>query len=353
MTTTLTIDLLPPITELKPLPTESRPGMLRALGQRPAIEAFAADTVRRGLRNVYLLGSGGGLLTHEGLQFLLERRSTRFPTFALSANEFIYRSPAALGEGSLAVLASNTGTTPEVVEAARFARERGATAVVVTRQEDTPLAQAADVVWSYEDDSGIGDPKGIQLAQLGLALLRESGDMDRPEYDAHLRVLDALPTALVSAVHESEALTAAIARDLRDAPVIYVIGAGPNHGTAYCLAMCYLQEMQWKDAASFDSAEFLHGAMEVVTEDTAVIQFLGEESTRPIDERAKAFLQRYTRRAHHIDAKDLSLPGVEPAMRPFASHFALDAIMSRLAQQFEAATGHDLKNRRYMFKVPY
>jgi fructoselysine-6-P-deglycase FrlB-like protein len=40
-------------------------------------------------------------------------------------------------------------------------------------------------------------------------------------------------------------------------------------------------------------------------------------------------------------------------MRPFASHFALDAVMSRLAQHFEAATGQDLQNRRYMFKVEY
>ncbi len=349
----MTTEILPPVTALEPLPTEPRPGLLRALAQRTEIEAFAADVVRRGLRDVYLLGSGGGLLTHEGLQYLLERRATRFPTFAISANEFIYRDPARLGEGSLAVLASNTGTTPEVVEAAKFAKQRGATVAAVTRYADTPLSQAADVAWSYDDETGVGDPKGIQLALLGLALLRESGDMDAAEHEAHIRTLEALPTALLDACRETEELNATIARELRDASIIYVIGAGPNHGTAYCLAMCYLQEMQWKDAASFDAAEFLHGAMEVVTEDTPVIQFLGEEATRPIDERAKAFLDRYTRKAFHIDARDLTLPGIAQDMRPFASHFALDAVMSRLAQHFEAATGHDLHNRRYMFKVPY
>ena len=349
----MTTDVLPPVTQLKPLPTEPRAGLLRALGQRAEIEAFAADVVGRGLRNVFLLGSGGGLLAHAGLQYMLERRATRLPAFDLSANEFIYRDPAGLGDGSLAVLASNTGTTPEVVEAARFARERGATVAAVVRKADSPLVKEAHVAWSYEDDSGVGDPKGIQLALLGLALLRESGDMDTTEFDAHTRTLAALPDALITACRETEELNATIARELRDAPVIYVIGAGPNHGIAYCLAMCYLQEMQWKDAASFDAAEYLHGAMEVVTEDTAVIQYLGEEATRPIDERAKAFLERFTRRAFFVDSRDLTLPGVDPEMRPFASHFALDAVMSRLAEHFEAATGHDLKNRRYMFKVPY
>jgi fructoselysine-6-P-deglycase FrlB-like protein len=349
----MTETLLAPVTELKPLPTEHRAGLDRALAQRPEIEAFAARVVREGLRNVFLLGSGGGLLTHEGIQYLLERRSSRFPAVAISANEFIYRDPATLGQGSLVVLASNTGTTPEVVEAARFAKRRGATVASVTRLDDSALAQASDVAWTYGDDKGVGDPKGFQLAILGLALLRESGDLDAAEYEAHIRTLEALPDALLDAVRETEALNARIADGLKDAPVIYVIGAGPNHGTAYCLAMCFLQEMQWKDAASFDAAEFLHGAMEVVTEETAVIQFLGEESTRPIDERARAFLEKYTRRAFYVDSRDLTLPGVDPGMRPFASHFALDAVMSRLAQHFEAATGHDLQNRRYMFKVEY
>ena len=345
--------VLASVSELKPLPTAHRAGLDAALGQRPEIEAFAADVVRRGLRDVFLLGSGGGFLTQEGLQYLLERRATRFATFVLSANEFIYRHPARLGPGSLAVLASNTGTTPEVVAAAKFAKEQGAVVASVTKKPDSPLAQASDVAWTYLDDKGVGDPKEFQLAILGLALLREAGDLAVDEYAAHMRTLEALPDALIDACRETEDLNAGIAAALKDAPVIYVIGAGPNHATAYGLAMCYLQEMQWKDAASFDAAEFLHGAMEVVTAETAVIQYLGEEATRPIDERAQAFLRKYTQNAFYVDSRDLTLPGVETAMRPFASHFALDAVMSRLAQHFEAATGHDLQNRRYMFQVEY
>ena len=275
------------------------------------------------------------------------------PVSTVSANEFIHRNPAALGPGSLVILASHTGTTPEVVEAAAFAKAKGATVATTTRYPDSPLAKAGDVAWTYEHDWDAGDPKQFMLMYVGLAILRATGDLSDEEHAAHIRALEALPDALLDAVSEAEPLNARIAAALKDAPVIYIIGAGPNHGTAYCLSMCYLQEMQWMHAASFDSAEFLHGAMEVVVEDTAVIQFLGEEATRPIDERAKAFLQKYTKNAWFIDSKDLALPGIEPSMRPFASHFALDAVMSRLARHFEAATGHDLKNRRYMFKVEY
>jgi fructoselysine-6-P-deglycase FrlB-like protein len=338
---------------LKPLPTEPRAGLKIALGQRAEIEALAAHVVADGLKNVFLTGSGGGLLTHTPVQYILERGTARFPTFAYSANELIYRNPAALGPGTLVLIASNTGATPEVVEAATFARAAGATIVSYTRLADSLLAQASDTAFTYGDDEGVGDPKQTAEALTVLAILRETGDLAPAAYDAHVRALEALPDALLHAVAQSEDLNHRIAEALKDEPIIYVLGSGPNVGVAYCLAMCYLQEMQWKHAAHFDAAEFLHGAMEVVTDDTAVILYMGEEATRPIDERAKRFLDSYTKNAWYVDARDLALPGIETALRPFVSTYALFALQSRLAEHFEAVRGHDLKNRRYMFKVQY
>ena len=338
---------------LKPLPTEHRAGLDIALGQRPDIEALARRVAAGGLRNVFLTGSGGGLLTHTPVQFLLERGTSRFPTFAYSANELIYRSPAAMGPGSLVLVCSNTGTTPEVVEVATFARAAGATVVSYTRLPDSPLAQASDVAFAYGDDKGVGDPKQTAEALTALAILRETGDLAADAYDAHVRALEALPDALLDAVRQSEDLNHRIAEALKDEPIIYVLGSGPNVGVAYCLSMCYLQEMQWKHAAHFDAAEFLHGAMEVVTDETAVILYMGEEATRPIDERARRFLDTYAKKAFVVDARDLALPGIEPAMRSFVSTYALFALQSRLAEHFEALRGHDLKTRRYMFKVDY
>lgn len=338
---------------LKPLSTTRRPGLDRMLAAGPDIEAFARRVVGDGVRNVFLLGSGGGLITHAPLEYELETRGTHFPTFALSANEFIYRDPALLGPGSLALLASNTGRTPEVVAAAQFARDRGATVASFTRFADSPLSQASDAAWTYEDDEGVGDPKHLGLAIIGNALLHASGDLGADELAARRAVLEQMPDTLIEASRQTEAINHEIAGALANEPIIYVLGSGPNHGAAYCFAMCFLQEMQWKHAASFDAAEFLHGAMEVVTEAVPVIQLVGEEATRPIDERARAFLQKYTGKAYFIDAADLALPGVPSELRPYISAFALWAIQARLAEHFQAATGHDLTERRYMFKVDY
>lgn len=338
---------------LKPLPERHREVLDIAFALRPEIEALAARVVGGGLRAVFLTGSGGGLLTHTPAQYLLERGTKRFPTFAYSANELIYRDPAALGSGSLVLIASNTGTTPEVIDVARFAKAKGATVVAYTKLADSPLAQAADVAFTYGAEWGIGDPKQLAEAITVLAILRETGDLAQSEYEARIRSLQALPDALLDAVREGEDLNHRIAEALKDEPIIYVLGSGPNVGVAYCLSMCYLQEMQWMHAAHFDAAEFLHGAMEVVTDETAVILYIGEEATRPIDERAKRFLDNYTRKAWYVDARDFTLPGIDPEMRPFVSTYVLFAMQSRLAEHFEAVRGHDLKTRRYMFKVEY
>ncbi len=341
--------------QLQPIPTD-RAAVDLAYAQRPLVEAFAADVVRAGLRNVYLVAAGGSLIALQNLQYVLDRRSTKLPTRSFPATEFIYRAPAALGRGSLVVTASHTGTTKETVAAATFAREHGATVVAATKLSTSPLAQAANVAFTYDvaaEDHGLGDPKDITFALLGLALLRESGELSAEEYAHRVATLGQLQDVLVEAVRETEDLNHRIAGALKDEPIIYVLGSGANESTAYTLAMCFLQEMQWKHAAHFHAMEFLHGAMEVVTEDTPVIVFLSEEATRPIDERAKAFVERYSRKGWFIDSRDLSLTGIAPEDRPWVSTFALDAVMARLARHFEAATGHDLKERRYMFKVDY
>jgi fructoselysine-6-P-deglycase FrlB-like protein len=119
------------------------------------------------------------------------------------------------------------------------------------------------------------------------------------------------------------------------------------------MAMCFLQEMQWKQAAGFNAGEFFQGAFEMVTEDSAVLLYLGEDATRPMAERAKRFLDTYTRKAHYLDVRELSLPGVPTELRPDISPLVIGELANRLAQHFEAVRGHHLDQRRYMFRVDY
>ncbi len=232
--------------------------------------------------------------------------------------------------------------------AAAAARAAGATVVGVTQDPGSVVGVECEHVLTHE---GI-EAKQVLLAQLGWSILRALDAA--PEYDEAMAALQAAPKAFLGAVQESEAALDAIAAALHDEPVVYVLGSGPLESAASTLAVCYLQEMQWKHAVAVGSGEFLHGSFEVVTDDLPVIVLVGEDATRPMGERVRRFLDRYTGNAHYIDAAALTLDGVDEPMRPFIGSLVVaSTLLGRLAEHFESWTGHSLKDRRYMWKVEY
>ncbi|MEF3116661.1 SIS domain-containing protein [Streptomyces chrestomyceticus] len=335
---------------LKPITEDFKEAVAFALGQRETARAFVAEVVAAGLRNVFLVGCGGSLTASYPVHFLLETRAG-FPVFHMNSDEFNLRKPALLGEGSLVLVSSHTGTTKETVAAAHYARSTGARVAALTRDDDSPLAQAADIAFTYRSEDTVVAPKGVLFGQLAYALLESTGA--EGDYAAVRKAYEALPDALYTAQEEGEALAHSIATALADEPVTYVLSAGPNYGAGYGFTMCYLMEMQWKHGGSYHAGEFFHGAFEVVTEDQPVILFLGEDATRPMAERTKAFLDKYTRKAHYVDSRLFSLPGVPEAVRGDITPIALDVFGTRLARHYESVRGHDLDKRRYMFQVEY
>jgi fructoselysine 6-phosphate deglycase len=326
---------------LKPIEPDLADKLRTTLDQRPAVEKLVADAVDRGLRNVFFVGAGGSLIAAYAASYLLEREAS-FPVYKLQSDELNNARPKRLGPGSLVFLASHTGTTKETVAAAQYARSAGATVAVVAK-EGSPLAAAADVAFTGQTDV---------LFQLAAYVLLERTGAER-DWDAVEQVLKALPEALVSAAEEGEDQAHAIADAFKDAPITYVLGSGPSYAWAYGFAMCYLQEMQWKHAAGFNSGEFFQGAFEVAN-DAVVINILGEDPSRPMAERAKRFLDTYNPdKTRHIDVSSLTLPGIPAELRGDVSPLAVAILMGRLAKHYESLRGHDLEQRRYMFKVEY
>lgn len=326
---------------LRPIDAEIEQKLQETVEQRPAIDAVIKDVVAKGFTNVWFVGAGGSLICSYPAHYLLQRKAG-FPVFQLQSDELNCSVPALMGRGSLVVLASYTGTTKETVAAARTAKASGATVIAVARQ-GSPLAEAVDVAFKGRSD--------VFEVLVAYALLEATGaDVDAVAVDAGL---SALPKASLNAVEEAEQRLKGIAAALKDEPIIFSLGAGPNYGWAYGMAMCFLQEMQWKQALSFNAGEFFQGAFEMVTEDTAVLLWLADDASRPMGERAKAFLETYTRKAHVIDVQELALPGVPAEVRGDLSPLVHYDLATRLAQHFEAVRGHHLDQRRYMFRVQY
>ncbi|NJC70723.1 SIS domain-containing protein [Planosporangium thailandense] len=326
---------------LKPIEADFTEKLQETIEQRAAIVEVVRGLAARGLKNVYFVGAGGSIICSYPAHYVLQARSS-VPVFQVQSDELNCQVPRLMGEGSLVVLASYTGTTKETVAAAKTAKATGATVIAIAK-EGSPLAAAVDVAFKGKSD--------VFELLLAYAVLEVTGELSNA--DAVDAGLQALPKALVSAVEQSEEHLAAVAEAYKDAPFTYVLGSGPSFAWAYGFAMCYLQEMQWKLAAGFNSGEFFQGAFETVDQDSAVILWLGEDASRPMGERARTFLETYAPKHQVIDVKGLDLPGVPDSLRPDLSPLVVGALASRLAQHYESVRGHDLETRRYMFKVEY
>jgi fructoselysine-6-P-deglycase FrlB-like protein len=326
---------------LKSIEEDFEEKLTATVEQIPAVRKLIDDVVSRGLRNVFFVGAGGSIIASYPAYYLL-RGQIDIPVYQVQSDELNTTKPTILGEGSLVVIASYTGTTKETVAAAGYAKSTGATVVSVGK-EGAPLAQNSTAAFSPDSDV-------VELA-ISYALLERLGV--KGDYAAAWQAFEALPKALIKVQEDSEKLVAEIAEALKDEEITYVLGSGANYGWAYGLAMCYLQEMQWKHAASFNSGEFFQGAFEVINDDVPVILLLSDGETRPMDERAKRFLDKYTKKAHYLDARDFDLPGIPAQVRGTFSPLAFRAVIGRLAKHYESVRGHDLEQRNYMFKVEY
>jgi fructoselysine-6-P-deglycase FrlB-like protein len=334
---TETLQTLP----LKQIDADTVEKLTASIAERDSIARVVRDVVDAGLRNVYFVGAGGSLICSYPAHYLLQQKAS-FPAFQLQSDELNTSVPELMGPGSLVVLASYTGTTKETVAAAKTAKRAGAT-VIAAAKSGSPLAEAADVAFSGKSDL-------FELLVAYELLAATAAELELDEVD---QALAALPSAVRHAIEQAEPLLADIAEALKDEPITYVLGSGPSYGWAYGFAMCFLQEMQWKHAAAFNSGEFFQGAFEMVDDDTAVLLWLGEDASRPMGERAKAFLDTYCKKAQYVDVRDLELPGIPTSVRGHVSPIVVGALANRLAQHFESVRGHDLEQRRYMFKVDY
>jgi fructoselysine 6-phosphate deglycase len=325
-----------------------------ALAQRARVSSVVAEAASGGIKTVFFIGCGGSLYASAPIGDVIAAKGRSVVACRMDSNEFVYGPPAALGPDSLVVVGSHTGTTPETIRAIGVARDHGARAVLaVTRDPESPLAVGADDAFTYGSKKTVWEPKQIYLAQIGHGVLLASGDETQAEYDAALDAYSGLAGSVLDAIATLDDYFTELATALVSEPVIYVLGAGPAEDVARCLSMCYLQEMQWLHSAAFNAGEFFHGAFEMVTDQTGVILFLGQDHSRPIAERARVFLDKYARRAWTVDLADLALPGIPDAHRGEVGPLVLGALASRIAQHFEAVTGHNLDTRRYMFKVEY
>lgn len=313
------------------------------------LEAFKT----REIEKVFLVGCGGSSSIMYASKYALDREAKKLDSDLYSSNEFIHRNPGKLGDKSLVILCSHFGKTPETVQAASFAREKGAMTVSLTFDAESPLAQVSEHVILYKE--GKENPFSHDAAAImyelvfGLLQIKEGNEKFEKIVDA----LENLRPVLEKAKEQNLSSAKAFAESYKNEKIIYTMGSGANYGIAYWFAICILMEMQWIHSHAIHAGEYFHGPFEILDKDVPIIQLVGLDETRPLEERSLQFSKQYGDRVVVLDAKELDLSGVDESIRGYIAPLVMQKILRVYAEELATARNHPLTTRRYMWKVAY
>lgn len=312
------------------------------------IHDLVGAELARGMRNVAFWGAGGvAFLTLPAVR-LLQTRST-FPTIHDMAAEVVYTDNVSVGEGTLVVLPSVSGTTKEAIAALQYARAKGARVLTLTGTAGTPLAEMADL--NLQNDCA--DPTSsenyyIQSLLIALSIMAHRGEL--ADYDRIVAELAALPSLLVGVKQQFEPRARAFADEIADEQHHIITGAGNVWYEAWYYAMCILEEMQWIWTRPVHASDFFHGTLELLEADTSVWLVKGEDAARPLADRVEAFAPTVTSKLRVFDTRDFELPGLSDDVRALVSPIVIAAAFERLSVHLERARDHSLTTRRYYKK---
>lgn len=322
-----------------------------AVQTAPRLGEILDRQLDRGLSNVLFLGAGGAGMLMAPAHELLSEHST-LPTRRMVGAELAARGAADLGPGTLVIVPSLSGTTPDALQHIASVQDAGARVLAMVGDGDSPVARLADeVVVNPAADDTSSESFYLQSHIFAVTLLER-----RQEWEGaatHLETLGTLPEALLSVKRDIESDAPALAAHLAGHDWHIFTSAGSSWTEAHYYAMCILEEMQWIRTRPVHASDFFHGTLELLEPGVSLVLLKGEGPTREIAERVERFAARVTDDLLVLDAARFELAGLTELDRGLLSHVVLAAALERVSAHLEVLRDHPLTTRRYYRRVSY
>lgn len=305
------------------------------------------------IRNFFFVACGGSLATLMPGQYVIEQE-TEFPAFAYSSAEFILRNPKTLGHGSVVILCSTSGNTPETVAAAKFAREKGALTVAFSHLVDSPLWLEAEyrIHYATAQEAEVNEYSNAMLYRFLFGLLNTLQPQDK--YTRMLQsIMEVYPENLRKTLKQYNDWAVKLGREWKREEIIYTMSSGISYAVAYSFAICILMEMQWIHSHALHSGEFFHGPFEITDFDLPMIIIKNYGPKGSADTRALDFAKKFSEKVTVIDTNTFSFEGIEEDLREYLTPLFIAPVLRGFATELAAQRGHPLSVRRYMWKMDY
>lgn len=316
-----------------------------ALALRGKINEIVDGICKEGYTNICWLGIGGTWASSMQATVHMKEMSA-IETWAENAAEYLTTGNKRIGKGTIVITSSVTGSTIEVVQAVKKAQDAGAKVLGFIDIDTTELAKMVDYEIAYSANEQL---KFFMVADRFMFNNGELADYERmyEEFEKYLAV------ALVEVEKKADDFGKEFAKKHWNDELHYFVGAGNQWGATYSYAMCYWEEQLWIKTKSITAPEFFHGMFEIVTRDTPVTIFVGEDAQRSLSERVVNFIPRICKNYTVIDTKDYELKGISPKFRSHISHLVMHAVNNRIDAHMEEETCHPMEIRRYYRKLNY
>lgn len=272
--------------ESRPRRSPARPPMmLREIHEEPERVATLIDRESAGLQRalqrfresppplIFVAGRGTSDNAATYGRYLFEHFAG-IPVSGAALSLFtLYPAPMHL-KNALAIGISQSGESPDVASALQAARRAGAFTLAVTNSARSSLAKGADhtVLLHARKERSVAATKTYVGELAAMAMISRALDGEPPESE-----IDRLPDFIQAAI-ECEAEIEQAARYYRYAPRCLCLARGFNYATAREIAL-KLMETCYIGSAGMSAADFLHGPIAFVEEDTPVLSFAAKGPT--------------------------------------------------------------------------
>ena len=315
------------------------------IANRDAVEELGEALRRYAPRAVVTCARGSSDHAATYSRYLIETRTGLLASSASPSVSSLYATKADL-ESVLFLAISQSGASPDLLAAARAARDAGALVVALVNAEESPLACAANYSIPLRAglESSVAATKSYIASLTAIVQLVGSWTQD----DELRAALEGVPDQLASAWQLD--WSAAI-EYLRPATNLFVVGRGLGLGIAQEAAL-KLKETCGLHAEAFSSAELRHGPVALVGQGFPVLAFAQHDETRADVEALASELNGVGARVL-LAGSQVSGAIALPALRAHPAIEPLLLIQSfyRLVNALAAARGRDPDRPPHLRKV--
>lgn len=199
----------------------------------------------------------------------------RMPVEVDIASEFRYRA-AAMPDGGLAVVVSQSGETADTLAALRYAKDQGQKTLAVVNVPESTIARESDAVLHTNagPEVGVASTKALttQMTVLGclaLAVARSRDAIDAETEAGLTTALTEVPALAAEVLNHDERLRE-LAGEIAKVPGVLYLGRGTSYPVALEGAL-KLKEISYIHAEGYAAGEMKHGPIALIDDGVPVI----------------------------------------------------------------------------------